>query len=113
MIVEQMAQIVERLEEAGLKATINPPGVHPPCAWVAPREIVGGRLDGERLYNFVVMLIAPSSLDIPRAFITLDSMLDQAMKAIGGWMTHSDLGVEVTLPDGSSCPAFSLIIEPS
>lgn len=99
------------LTDGGLPTHYDPPRVHTPGAWLALETVDGVNIDGSTKYTFALWLVAPAT-DVPRALEILDGLLTTAREILGGAITHYELGESITLPDGSTCPAFQLTINP-
>lgn len=111
MIKAHLEQVVATLQSYGIPAAYDPLKLHPPCAWVHARRIVGARLDGSLLMETVIYLIAPE-LDIPEALVCLEDLLSTLLPKLQGMLVDTDLGTTVTLPSGAVCPAYALTITP-
>ncbi|MFS0396153.1 hypothetical protein ACL1A3_10265 [Corynebacterium striatum] len=110
-VLADLRQLAQALSAAGVKTAIDPGRVTVPGAWITARSITGGRVTGDRTYSFDLYLISPR-VDTVRALGILDTLLEQATGAIGGIITDSDLGTQISLPDQPGLPAFHLTLEP-
>lgn len=114
MIKDKLDHLVTVTKKAGIPATLDPPKITPPGAWVC-----GRRLDTENLPGFFttvadVYLITRDTGIIP-ALETLDGMLEDLIKAIHDddalEIVGSALDESVTLPHGAApLPAYRLSV---
>lgn len=115
MITEVLARVVAALAAVGIDATIDPPKIHPPGAWVAAARLDTPDLSGGWGVVVDVYLIARDN-GIPAALATLDGLLIDALEACDAAdfqveAGSTDLGTTVTLPHGGApMPAYKLTI---
>lgn len=117
MVTDALDTVLAALDRGGIRATVEPPEINPPAAWIAAR-----RLDTETLgcrWRVVVdvYLIVPDT-GIRYALDTLDTMLTRALDALDAAdleIDGTDLDQSVTLPTGGGpLPAYRIgvIAEP-
>ena len=101
--------LVAQLDAAGVRATVDPRNVNPPCALVTV-DRVDATLGGCPTVDALVLLVAPD-VGMPAALDTLGDMLDRVATVPG---------VSAALPDtftgpaaGQPLPAFRLTIPTS
>lgn len=114
MIKDKLDHMVTVTKGAGISATLDPPKINPPGAWICAR-----RLDTETLPGFFttvadVYLITRDTGIIP-ALETLDVMLEKLIDAIHNddalEIVSSALDESVTLPHGAApLPAYRLSV---
>ena len=114
MVKDKLDHIVTVTEKAGIPATLDPPKITPPGAWIC-----GRRLDAEILPGYFttvadVYLITRDTGIIP-ALETLDGMLESLIDAIHDddslEIVGSALDESVTLPHGAApLPAYRLSV---
>lgn len=114
MIKDKLDHIVTVTESSGISATLDPPRITPPGAWICAR-----RLDTETLPGFFttvadIYLITRDTGIIP-ALETLDGMLEALINAIHDddalEIVGSALDESVTLPHGAApLPAYRLSV---
>lgn len=116
MVVETAEKLISALGDIGIPASIDPPALNPPCAWIAARKLRARNLHGGFQIEFDIYLIARDT-GIPESIRVLDSML---FDVVGMADTHdfeitdTSLGEAVTLPAGGGpLPAYrvSLIVD--
>lgn len=114
MITEVLNKVVAALESIGIAATIDPPKINPPAAWVSARRLARPRLAGSPDVVVDVFLIARDA-GIPTAIHVLEGMLADVLDASYAdddleidW-NDTDLGQSVTLPQGGGAlPAYKI-----
>ena len=111
MVTDALDTVLAALAAGGIDATVEPPEVNPPSAWIAAR-----RLDTETLgcrWRVVVdvYLIVPDT-GIRYALDTLDGLLARALDALDAAdleIDGTDLDQSVTLPTGGGqLPAYRI-----
>lgn len=113
MITEILARVVAALVAHGIAATIDPPLITAPGAWVSPVRLDDRTLYGDHSVVVDVYLIARDN-GVPDALAVLDGLLADAIDAADDadfQIEHasSDLGTTVTLPHGGGpLPAYKL-----
>ncbi|MCP2281066.1 hypothetical protein [Nocardia amikacinitolerans] len=97
------------LRAAGVRASVDPRDLNPPCAWVVGRSIAHELLGGGGTVTADVFLIAPDA-GVPQAYRTLTGLLDLALTVLEP-DADTSLSESVTLPGGGGpMPAFRLTV---
>lgn len=114
MISENLDYLVDVLQTAGIDATVDPPALNPPAAWVTAKRLDRSNLSGGWAVVADVFFIVPDN-GIPHALLLLDDLLMTALDAINNddhlELTDTALDEAVTLPQGGSpLPAYRLTI---
>lgn len=113
MVTTALDDVVAALGEAGITATVDPPEIHPPGAWVAGRRLQRATLCGSYAVVIDVYLIVRDN-GIKPALVELDSLLGRTLDVIDehDWELESTtLDETVTLPSGGGpMPAYRLTI---
>lgn len=81
-LAARTAQLVQTLQQAGLRATADPRNAHPICAYVEPEQISPRNWCASQV-TWRVLLIAPAGATAD-ALAALDQPLSAAMAALGG-----------------------------
>nr|DAL07366.1 MAG TPA: hypothetical protein [Caudoviricetes sp.] len=115
MIKDKLDHIVTVTKTAGIPATIDPPRITPPGAWISARRLSTQTFPGYFATVADVYLIARDT-GIIQAIETLDDMLETIIGAIEEddrlEITDSALDESVTLPHGAApLPAYRLTLE--
>lgn len=96
---DQLRGLVQRIEDRGVNATLDPRNVHPPCALVSLGQLGSDNtLCGDYDVTALVMLIAPDQgmpTAIPDLLTMYDKVSDLTTGAEPSTFTWSDMG---TLP---------------
>lgn len=116
MVTEALDKVIDALKSIGIDATIDPPKINPPAAWVSARRLNRPRLAGIPDVTVDVFLIARDA-GIPTAVHVLEGMLADVLDLVNDrhdleidW-NETNLGNSVTLPQGGGpLPAYSLAI---
>lgn len=104
-----LADLVDSLTAAGLRATIDPRDVNAPAVWVSPRQIAHDILSGGTV-TVDLWLIAPDN-GIPAALAVLADMLDTVLSVVDPDAPTS-LAESLALPDTPApLPAFRVTTE--
>lgn len=113
MITDALNAVVKALENVGVRATVDPPKINPPGAWVAGARLGTAFFGGRYAVEVDVWLIVRDT-GIPDALRVLDGLLSDTLDAaqVNGWeIQSSDLAQNVTLPQGGgSLPAYRLTL---
>src|SRR5699024_11957166 len=80
MVVETAEKLISALGDIGIPASIDPPALNPPCAWIAARKLRARNLHGGFQIEFDIYLIARDT-GIPESIRVLDSMLFEDRKS--------------------------------
>lgn len=115
MIKQQLDHLVTVTKQAGIPATIDPPRITPPGAWICARRLSTQTLPGHFATVADVYLIARDT-GIVQAIETLDDMLETIIDAIDEddrlEIVGSALDESVTLPHAvAPLPAYRLTLE--
>lgn len=119
MVTEILARVIAALAANGIAATLDPPKITAPGAWVSAVRLHDRTLCGGHSVVVDVYLIARDT-GIPAALAVLDGLLSDALDAADAadfQVEHrsSDLGTTITLPHGGGpLPAYKLtfIVDP-
>lgn len=113
MVTKSLTDVVDALVEAGIAATVDPPAINAPGAWVAARRLEQATLVGHYAVVVDVFLIARDN-GIPLAIATLDDMLETALAVLDEHMWNLEstaLDESVTLPSGGGpLPAYRVTL---
>ncbi|WP_330182821.1 hypothetical protein OHB26_03660 [Nocardia sp. NBC_01503] len=102
--------VVSQLRAAGIRASVDPRDLNPPCAWVAARTVAHDLLGGGGTVTADIYLIAPN-IGVPQALKTLTGLLDQALTVIAP-DADTSLSERVPLPSGGDpLPAFRITVD--
>jgi len=101
-------QVRARVEQAGIRAVIDPRDIHPPAAWITVDQIRDTFLRGDPEVDVAVLLIVPDS-GHRVALANLSDLLDKLLAS--GIVFDREIEPEaVTLPSGGSAlPALKLV----
>lgn len=115
MITEKLAHLVTVTESAGITATLNPPKISAPGAWISAT-----RLEQEYLIDAPALVadiyLISRDWGVPAALDTLDDMTERLIAALDNAeidLIDSALGETVTLPNtpGSPLPSFRFTVK--
>lgn len=117
MVVDALDTVLAALAAGGIDATVEPPEVNPPGAWIAARRLDTATLACRWTVVVDVYLIAPDN-GIRLALGVLDDLLEHALDALDAAdleVDGTDLDQAVTLPTGGGpLPAYRIgVITPS
>lgn len=102
-------ELVDLIDEAGLRVTIDPRNVNPPAVWISPRQIAHDLLAGGTV-TVDLWLIAPDN-GTPAALKVLSEMLDVVLSVVDPDAPTS-LAESLALPDTPApLPAFRVTTE--
>lgn len=109
-IIGTLESVVELLENAGIRAYIDPADVNPPCVWLLPTVLDPGYLCGAGMLTIELYLVVG---DVPavQAMIGLTALLEQVIGVLDTEGTY-DLGGAVSFPGGGApYPAYKVTIQ--
>lgn len=112
MVKQQLDYLVTVTEQAGISATLDPPRVVPPGAWIAARRLDDTSLCGRHSIIADIFLITRDTGILP-ALESLDTLLETLLNALDEddsiEVTDSALDESVTLPHGAApLPAYRI-----
>ncbi|MBF6483845.1 hypothetical protein IU431_06695 [Nocardia otitidiscaviarum] len=108
-IAAQLEDVAAQLRAAGVRASVEPRDLNPPCAWVVGRSLAHELLSGGGTLTADVYLIAPDT-GIMAALAALTELLDLALTVIEP-DADTSLSESVTLPGGGGpLPAYRLTV---
>lgn len=106
-VAAAVAELVDRLGAAGMRASADPEGLAPDpvCVWVTPRSIRDYTLGGGATLVAWCYLIA-GNYDTPQAMTLLDDLLDGVLELVDVADSDDviDLASAVALPTNPSTP---------
>lgn len=113
-VTDAVTYLVTVMKNAGVDATIDPPKIHPPGAWITARRLQDPNFRLARRVVADCYLIARDN-GIPAALDTLDGLLNAALAAVDAdhrlELDTVALDEVVTLPHGGGpLPAFRISV---
>ncbi len=103
-------ELVDLIDEAGLRVTIDPRNVNPPAVWISPRQITHDILAGGGTLTVDLWLIAPDN-GTPAAMKILSEMLTAVLSVVDPDAPTS-LAESLALPDTPApLPAWRVTTE--
>ncbi|MBF6085296.1 hypothetical protein IU485_28405 [Nocardia cyriacigeorgica] len=103
-------QVVATLAAGGVRASVDPRNLNPPCAWVVGRSVAHDLLGGGGTVTVNVYLIAPDA-GTPQAWRTLTELLNDTLAVLDP-DADTELSESITLPGGGGpVPAFLVSVD--